>query len=149
MARKRSSSGNFLSIPFLAGGLFVLIIAGFLLMNITSNSTDVKSARDTRIKETRLKDLKNVRSDSSKLNKLKECLKSSRITAFSLEGACENNARDAFNKATYSCQDGSSGAIENGCHAAASLLAKAKIACAKTVCPRPTSSPSTETDSTQ
>jgi hypothetical protein len=140
MARKRTrrSSSNFLSIPFLAGSLFVLLIAGFLTMNVISNSTDVKSAKDFR---PNLKELKN--SSATRTAKIKSCLKESRVTSFVLEGTCNNREKDGFSKATYTCQDGTSGTIEKECLGPAVAFAQAKKACAKSVCPTP--SPKTTT----
>lgn len=135
MARKRvrRSSSNFLSIPFLAGALFILFIAGFLTMNVLSNSTDVKSAKDFR---PNLRELKN--STATKATKIKSCLKESRVTSFVLEGTCNNREKDGFSKATYTCQDGTSGTIEKECLSPSSAFSQAKKACARSICPSPT-----------
>ena len=135
MAKKRTrrSSSNFLSIPFLAGGLFVLIIAGFLTMNILSSSTDVKSAKDTRLRTSELKN-----STAQRAAKLRNCLKESRVTSFVLEGPCDNRENDGFSKSTYTCQDGTSGTIEKDCLSPGSAFSQAKKACTRSVCPSPT-----------
>ncbi len=138
MARRktRKSSAKFLSIPFLLGALFILLIAGVLTTKVLNQNSDVKSASDSRLK------LTNSNDDTTKAARLKTCFKNSRVVSFSLSGSCENKERDGFTSASYTCQNGTSGNIgSTECIEAAHAFAKARLACAKTACPTVTPSP--------
>lgn len=140
MARKRTrrQSSNFLSIPFLAGSLFILLIAGFITTNILSNSSDVKSSKDFR-----LRDSESRNSTATRAAKIRSCLKESRVTSLVLEGTCDNHEKEGFSKATYTCQDGTTGAIQKECLRPAVAFAQARKACARAICPSPSPKPET------
>lgn len=128
----KKSSLKFLSLPFIAGVIVVLVVFGILSTKM--NGQDVKGTAT-------FKPPVRINSDNAS-ESAKKC--KARVTSFTIEGICTTNTdRNKFTSARYSCADGTSGIIQKDCFTPEDAFARAMMACVKTACPRPSNLPKT------
>ena len=127
----KKSSFNFLSKPFLAGILVVVVIVGLIYFSMVERQ--VKGVSIFKPPTTSF-------SNDSASTSATKC--NTRIIAFSLSGVCtNNNDRDKFTTATYTCSNGTTGTISKNCFNAQDAFVRANLNCIKASCPVPSFSP--------